>query len=50
VLKDVRVGQVQTRHYELVEAHHDKHSLGDGEMRDILADMRDGKPLRDPAP
>ena len=50
VLKDVpRVDRVQTTLYELVEAHHDKHSLGDGEMREILADMRDGKPLRDPS-
>lgn len=50
VLVDVpNVGQVQTKLYELAEAHHDRHSLGDGEMRDILADMRDGKPLRDPA-
>ncbi|XTZ17674.1 PH domain-containing protein [Micromonospora echinospora] len=49
VLVDVpRVEQVQTRLYELAEAHHDRHSLGDGEMRDILADMRDGQPLRDP--
>ncbi|MGN9807962.1 PH domain-containing protein [Micromonospora sp. BQ11] len=50
VLHDVpRVGQVQTKLYELVEAHHDKHSLGDAEMRDILADMNEGKPLRDPS-
>ncbi|MEH0984110.1 PH domain-containing protein [Micromonospora sp. CPCC 205556] len=49
VLRDVPgVATVQTKLYELVEAHHDKHSLGDGEMREILADMRDGKPLRDP--
>ncbi|MEU4569707.1 PH domain-containing protein [Micromonospora sp. NPDC023956] len=49
VLVDVpRVEQVQTRLYELAEAHHDRHSLGDGEMRDILADMRDDRPLRDP--
>ncbi|MEU1751370.1 PH domain-containing protein [Micromonospora matsumotoense] len=48
VLADVpRVDRVQTTLYELVEAQHDKHTLGDGEMRDILADMRDGKPLRD---
>ncbi|MCO1595136.1 PH domain-containing protein [Micromonospora sp. RHAY321] len=48
VLSDVPgVGRVQTKLYELVEAQHDKHSLGDGEMRDILADMREGKPLRD---
>ncbi|MEO3775346.1 PH domain-containing protein [Micromonospora sp. B11E3] len=50
VLRDVpRVDRVQTKLYELVEAHHDKHSLGDGEMREILADMREGKPLRDPS-
>ncbi|NBE81374.1 PH domain-containing protein [Micromonospora rubida] len=42
------VDRVQTKLYELVEAHHDRHSLGDGEMREILADMREGKPLRDP--
>jgi len=48
VLHDVPdVGRVQTTLYELVEAQHDKHSLGDGEMRDMLADMQDGKPLRD---
>lgn len=50
VLTDVpHVDKVQTKLYELVEAHHDKHSLGDGEMREILADMREGKPLRDPS-
>ncbi|MGC4786567.1 PH domain-containing protein [Micromonospora sp. DT178] len=49
VLHDVPgVGRVQTKLYELVEAHHDKHSLGDGEMRDILADLHEGKSLRDP--
>jgi uncharacterized membrane protein YdbT with pleckstrin-like domain len=48
VLADVpNVGKVQTTLYELVEAQHDKHSLGDGEMRDMLADMQDGKSLRD---
>jgi uncharacterized membrane protein YdbT with pleckstrin-like domain len=41
------VEKVQTTLYELVEANHDKHSLGDGEMREILADMREGKPLRE---
>ncbi|GAB3816062.1 PH domain-containing protein [Micromonospora zhanjiangensis] len=47
VLTDIpRVEKVQTTLYELVEANHDKHSLGDDEMRDILEDMRDGKPLR----
>ncbi|TDC82995.1 PH domain-containing protein [Micromonospora sp. KC606] len=46
VLLDVpQVGKVQTRLYELVEAHHDKHSLGDGELREILTDVRDGNPL-----
>ncbi|MFC0004613.1 PH domain-containing protein [Micromonospora siamensis] len=50
VLRDVPgVDRVQTKLYELVEAHHDKHSLGDGEMRDILADMREDRPLRDPS-
>ena len=39
--------QVQTTLYELVEADHDKHTLGDDEMRDILADLREGEPLRD---
>jgi len=48
VLTDIPgVEQVQTTLYELVETHNDKHSLGDGEMREILADMRDGKPLRE---
>ena len=48
VLADIpHVERVQTTLYELVEAYHDQHSLGDGEMREILADMRDGKPLRD---
>lgn len=51
VLTDIpQVGQVQKKLYELVEANHDKHSLGDGEMREMLADMSEGKPLRDPAP
>lgn len=48
VLHDVPgVERVQTTLYELVEAHHDKHSLGDAEVRDILADVQDGKPLRE---
>lgn len=48
VLVDIpHVEKVQTTLYELVEANHDKHSLGDGEMREILADMREGKPLRE---
>ena len=45
VLVDIpHVEKVQTALYELVEAYQDKHSLGDGEMREILADMREGKP------
>jgi len=48
VLVDVpNVEKIQTTLYELVEALHDKHSLGDGEMREILADMVEGKPLRE---
>lgn len=48
VLDDIPgVEKVQTTLYELVEANHDKHSLGDGEMREILADMNEGKPLRE---
>jgi uncharacterized membrane protein YdbT with pleckstrin-like domain len=48
VLTDIpHVGQVQTKLYELVEADHDKHSLGEGELREVLADAREGKPLRD---
>lgn len=48
VLVDIPgVERVQTTLYELVEANHDKHSLGDSEMREILADMREGKPLRE---
>ncbi|TCB99824.1 PH domain-containing protein [Micromonospora zingiberis] len=43
VLPDVpKVDRVQTKLYELVEAFHDKHSLGDGELREILAE-RDNK-------
>ena len=47
VLVDIPgVERIQTTLYELVEANHDKHSLGDNEMRDIMQDARDGKPLR----
>jgi uncharacterized membrane protein YdbT with pleckstrin-like domain len=47
VLVDIPgVERVQTMLYELVEADHDKHSLGDSEMRDIMQDAQDGKPLR----
>jgi len=48
VLVDIPdVEKVQTTLYELVDANHDKHSLGDGEMREMLADMSEGKPLRE---
>lgn len=40
------VERVQTTLYELVEEHNDRHSLGDGEMREILQDMQEGRPLR----
>lgn len=41
VLADIPgVGRVQTTLYELVENHHDRHSLGDGEMREILDEVR----------
>ncbi|GIG85741.1 PH domain-containing protein [Plantactinospora endophytica] len=50
VLSDIPgVERVQTMLYEIVEANHDKHSLGDGEMREIMADMAEGKPLREEA-
>ncbi|GIJ19580.1 PH domain-containing protein [Micromonospora lutea] len=39
VLHDVpSVDRVQTKLYELVEAFHDRHSLGDGELREILSE------------
>ncbi|MEV4757636.1 PH domain-containing protein [Micromonospora sp. NPDC049559] len=43
------VEKVQTTLYELVEAIHDKHSLGDDEMREIMADVQEGKPVREQA-
>ena len=47
VLVDIPgVERVQTMLYELVEADHDKHSVGDGELRDIMQDVQDGKPVR----
>jgi membrane protein YdbS with pleckstrin-like domain len=37
LLRDMpAVEKVQTTLYELIEANHDKHSLGDEEMRDIM--------------
>lgn len=45
VLTDIpKVQRVQTLLYELVDADRDKHSLGDGEFREIMQDMRDGAP------
>ena len=45
VLVDVPgVQKVQTTLYELVDAHHDRHTLGDDEMREILSDLRGGQP------
>ncbi|HEX6969910.1 MAG TPA: PH domain-containing protein [Micromonosporaceae bacterium] len=45
VLVDIpRVQRVQTTLYELIDAHHDKHSLGDDEMREIITELREGDP------
>jgi uncharacterized membrane protein YdbT with pleckstrin-like domain len=45
VLRDIpKVEHVQTTLYELIEANHDKHSLGDEEMREIMLEARDAKP------
>ncbi|BCJ66398.1 PH domain-containing protein [Polymorphospora rubra] len=42
VLVDIpHVERVQTTLYELIEANHDKHTLGDGEMREILKEARE---------
>ncbi|MDG4767857.1 PH domain-containing protein [Solwaraspora sp. WMMD406] len=50
VLTDIPgVGRVQTTLYELVEAHHDEHSLGDGEMRQILDEVRQDRTGEAPA-
>jgi uncharacterized membrane protein YdbT with pleckstrin-like domain len=50
VLADIPgVGRVQTKLYELVEAHHDRHSLGDGEMREILQEVRQDRAGETPA-
>jgi membrane protein YdbS with pleckstrin-like domain len=43
-LKDVpKVQRVQTLLYELVDADRDKHSLGDGQFREIMEDIKSGK-------
>jgi uncharacterized membrane protein YdbT with pleckstrin-like domain len=43
VLKDVpKVQRVQTLLYELVDSDRDKHSLGDGEFREIMEELKDG--------
>jgi uncharacterized membrane protein YdbT with pleckstrin-like domain len=42
VLRDMpQVEKVQTTLYELIEANHDKHSLGDEEMREIMKETRE---------
>jgi hypothetical protein len=42
VLVDIpHVEKVQTTLYELTEADHDSHTLGDGEMREMLETVRD---------
>jgi uncharacterized membrane protein YdbT with pleckstrin-like domain len=47
VLVDIPgVERVQTMLYELVEADHDRHSVGDGELREIMQDARDGRSAR----
>ncbi|MFB9235207.1 PH domain-containing protein [Plantactinospora siamensis] len=47
VLRDVPgVARVQTTLYELAEEHHDRHSLDDDEMREIIEDVRRDRPLR----
>jgi len=46
VLADIPdVERVQTTLYELVEAQHDRHSVGDDELRDILGEQTDGRRL-----
>jgi uncharacterized membrane protein YdbT with pleckstrin-like domain len=43
VLKDVpKVQRVQTLLYELVDADRDRHSLGEGEFRDIVHELTEG--------
>ncbi|GGL90955.1 MULTISPECIES: PH domain-containing protein [Micromonospora] len=51
VLVDVpRVGQVQTRLYELIEADHDRRTLDDGELREILAENGERESSGGPRP
>ncbi|ASW56692.1 PH domain-containing protein [Plantactinospora sp. KBS50] len=46
VLRDIPgVERVQTTLYELAEAYHDKHSLGDDEMREIIEESRRDRPV-----
>jgi uncharacterized membrane protein YdbT with pleckstrin-like domain len=42
------VSRVQTRLYELIEADHDRRSLDDGELREILTETLDGRPAGTP--
>lgn len=49
VLVDVPdVERMQTTLYELIEADHDRHSLGDEEMREILREAREEPPPAQP--
>lgn len=51
VLADIPdVERMQTTLYELVEADHDRHSLGDEEMRDIMRETREDAPPPGPRP
>jgi uncharacterized membrane protein YdbT with pleckstrin-like domain len=48
VLTDIpRVQRVQTTLYELVETDRDRHSLGEGEMREIIESVRDSRRPRE---
>lgn len=51
VLADIPdVERMQTTLYELIEADHDRHSLGDDEMREIMRETRDEPPPVRPQP
>jgi uncharacterized membrane protein YdbT with pleckstrin-like domain len=50
VLNDVpKVQRVQTLLYELVDTYHDKHSLGDQEMREIMHEVQRGEKPTQPS-
>lgn len=44
-----KVQRVQTLLYELVDTYHDKHSLGDQEMREIMHEMQRGEKPTQPS-